>query len=150
MKFDIQKLVQVFEHMKNRVAYGMNHKAPKMTCDSSEIDSIDCSGFVRYALYKSSIDDGFSMPDGSVQIHAWCASLGLGKIDYKNLIYTVNDNKRLFIAFLEPHNGHAGHVWFVFKGKTMESHGGVGVDSRSWDTPILFNNVSACYEIPIQ
>ena len=67
-----------------------------------------------------------------------------------NVQYGKDDPNRLFIGFIQPAGGHPGHVWLIYKGKTLESHGGAGVSSRDWDTPILLSKASAAYELPCE
>jgi hypothetical protein len=38
-----------------------------------------------------------------------------------------------------------GHVWLVHNGFTFESHGGVGPNSRPFNTPILSHIVTDVY-----
>jgi len=108
--------------------YGLGAKAPSLDCDTSAIHAIDCSGFVRYALYRAS---GVDIGDGSVQQHD-----GIELRGFKHS--TVADAGRrdgaVRIAFLSPAAGRGiGHVMLVLDGETIESHGGVGPDRRVWD-----------------
>lgn len=140
-------LEAVFDHMKGRVTYDFGGKAPSLTCDTSEIDGIDCSGFVRYALAKAS-DQKFILPDGSSNQRDRCNQIGLHKLaSYSDVQYGAKDPNRLFIAFIAAHGGHPGHVWLVRGGVTMESHGGAGVSSREWDVPVLKSSACAAYEL---
>lgn len=148
MKVDIVKFLNIFNNMKGKVGYSLGAKAESMTQDSHDIKEIDCSGFIRFALYKS-VSDLKGLPDGSVQIHSWCKQQGFYKLNsYHDIVHTVKDPNRLFLAFLEPSGGHPGHIWTIYMGKTQESHGGVGVSSRPWDSKVLLN-ASECFELPL-
>lgn len=141
-KLDVNKLVEVFDHMHLKpTPYVWGEKAPSMTCDSSEIKGIDCSGFSRYAICKAS-DGVTDIGDGSQQQMEWFEGNPNNATEYRKAGLTKD---RLFIAFIKAANGHPGHVWFVLNGFTMESHGGVGVSSRVWDTPVLMRGVAKCY-----
>ena len=140
----------VFKNMVNRVKYQLGAKAPYLACDTSLIHAIDCSGEVRYLTAKSTNQQTI-MPDGSFYQRLWCEQQQLHKLaQYSDVQYAANDPSRLFICFIEP-NAHEsiGHVFFVCAGVTYESHGGVGVGSRPWDTPVLLNNASEAYEFPM-
>ena len=142
-------LEEVFTHMHlNGVGYSLGAKAPSMTCDSSQIHKIDCSGFVRYAIARAT-EQAVVMPDGSVNQHDWCDSQKLPKLAYPN-VGKPDATGKLFIGFIQPAHGHPGHVWLVHNATTLESHGGVGVDSRPWNSRVLVNAVAACYELPCE
>lgn len=135
-----------------RVAYEMAGKADSGSCaipgglagDSNDVRAIDCSGFVRFSAAKCS-GQACQLPDGSATIHEFCAAENLPRVLYSAV---ATGQGRLFLAFIAPAGGEAGHVWWVHGGMTMESHGGAGVDRRSWDTPVLRRNVCACYVFP--
>ena len=152
---DLTQLQIVYNKLHTQgVKYGWGAKAPSLDAQCSEIKRLDCSGFVQFAIAKAS-DQKVILPEGSVQQHDWCKTQNLYKLaGYDNLLYTIKDPFRLFIAFIVPSN-HPGHVWLEYMGKTLESHGGVGVDSRKWNTPVLYNNAiadnaSAVYELPLR
>ena len=108
---------------------------------------IDCSGWVRAAIAystKDAIGGSIIIPDGSVVQHDWFSNNGFKLTDYSNA--ELEDN-HLRIAFIAPTANEAGHVWLILNGKTLESHGGTGPASRAWNTPVLFNNVAACYVV---
>lgn len=147
---NIPLLLAVFHNMEGRVTYSLGGKADALNEDSHDIDEIDCSGFVRYAVAKAT-NSAVIMPDGSSVQHDWCDNQGLHKLaQYSNVQYGKDDPNRLFIGFIQPAGGHPGHVWLIYKGKTLESHGGAGVSSRDWDTPILLSKACAAYELPCE
>lgn len=146
----------VFRNMVNRVTYGMGEKADEegrqLDTDSHEVDDIDCSGFVRYAIYRASNKE-LRLPDGSQAQLEW-AETHLRKLaKYSDVVNAKDDPHRLFIAFLRvTKKRNVGHVWLLRadgKGnmKTLESHGGVGVDSRAWNVSAL-KSCTDCFEIP--
>lgn len=141
----------VFNNMKGRVKYRLGGKAVSLNADSHTINSIDCSGFVRFALYRASLG-AIMLPDGSVNQHDWVVSQKwhkLGRYSDVGRADVKDDFARLFIAFASPTEVHpVGHVWLVWAGETYESHGGVGVDSRDWNAEVLMHNVTSCYEVP--
>lgn len=42
---------------------------------------------------------------------------------------------------------HAGHVFMVYQGFSIECYGGHGVGRRVWDTPVLTREVSAVFVV---
>jgi hypothetical protein len=90
------------------------------------------------------------LPDGSVKQREWCEGHWRRLARYADVAYAAKDPVRLFIAFLPPVKGRAGHVWLVCAGRTMESHGGKGVNSRSWDYPTLLKGADAAFEVPVR
>lgn len=130
--------------MDGHIKYGFGSKAA-LTVAPESIKAIDCSGFVRYLLFHAS-SERIKMPDGSWIQNDWCKKQKFAEVDYEDA--SCQDNL-LRIAFLPPAKGHAGHVWLIHGGKTMESHGGVGPSRRSWNTPVLYKGVTDCYELAI-
>ncbi len=145
---DLPLLKRVFGELKARsVLYLWGGKAHPLDADSSTITELDCSGFVQYVIAKAT-DQKLILPEGSVDQHNWCDARGLRQLSrYSDVQYARDDPNRLFIAFIEPHGKRAGHVWLVCAGKSMESRGVVGVDSRKWNTPVLLGNACAAYEV---
>ena len=154
-KINLKKLYTTFDNMcLHGVTYKLGAKAPRLDCDTSEIHSIDCSGFFRYAIAKAT-DQKLIIPDGSWVQNDWCRAQGFRKVNYNDLHYA--DPSRLFVAFIRAgHNGAGsiGHVWLNnqmdkdWPIETMESYGGHGVGSRRWDTGILRRLVFECFELP--
>ena len=119
-----------------RVTYGLGAKAPS---DQSQPGNpappgfvhIDCSGFVRAAVRRSTKPEFTAFPDGSVVQHEWVKAHAFkkGAVDDGDL----SDGK-VRIAFLPPTAvaSHIGHVVLIYDGKTLESHGGMGPDRRVW------------------
>jgi len=113
------------------VKYGLGAKVPHLGCDLSEIHELDCSGFVRDALFRTlGRPEDFSFPDGSVQQHEWVIEKGFKESTVED---AKNHDGHLRIAFLTPEDGiSVGHVALLTGGHTYESHGGKGPDSRVW------------------
>lgn len=126
------------------VSYGLGAKAPSLNADSSEFKKIDCSGFFRWALYKAS-GGKIIAPDGSYIQHEWLEKNGFHKVDYRNIKHYGRG--RLFVGIEEPNP--IGHIFMVdgTTMKTLESHGGIGPDSRAADSAMFYRIVDACYEI---
>ena len=136
-----------------RVHYQMGAKADPIDCLPSHLRELDCSGLVSYFVHNTSQTRGF--PDGSVDQHQWCEDNLRALRSYDDLAYTANDPARLFIGFVEPiyQDGEmieAGHVWFVWRGLTYESHGGYGVSSRGWLQPFMTQRHALAYEWPTE
>lgn len=125
--------------------YGLGSKIPLSTpVEKCRNKRIDCSGMVRYLVYHST-DGPAIIPDGSYNQKDW-VSARTDRVDYDVVGEDLNS---LFIAFISPSSTHRiGHVWICRSGWTYESHGGVGPNSRRWDTRILVSEVSACYVLP--
>ncbi len=135
------------------IPYGFGHKAKSLTMLPEKINSIDCSGEVRYLLAQGS-KQNLIIPDGSVTQREWCEPR-LREVDYNDL--PMADESRLFIAFITPFIngcGRVGHVWLAGKfdsdwaPDTLESYGGHGVGSRNWNARTLMRMVHKCFELP--
>jgi hypothetical protein len=63
--------------------------------------------------------------------HDWVKSHGFAKVD---VAAGQNTDDIVRIAFLQPQDvpSHIGHVALLYNGQTIESHGGLGPDSRPW------------------
>ena len=130
--------------MDGHIHYGFGSKTA-LSSRPEDITSIDCSGFVRYLMYQAS-SAALRMPDGSVVQNEWCGHQQLPLVNYRD---AARHDQLIRIAFLPPHHGHAGHVWLIHQGRTLESHGGKGPDRRIWNTPVLIGGVTQCYELAI-
>lgn len=125
LKVDTQLLVSLAQNMQDAgVRYRFGAKMPLTSWRGSR--EVDCSGFVRYALWRASGED---IGDGSVQQHDRIKSAGFKPS-------TPADARRkdgiLRIAFLAPHGKDPGHVVLILNGKTLESYGGHGPGRRVW------------------
>lgn len=113
-----------------RVTYGLGKKAKAGAVPGRDFTAVDCSGFVREAIRRST-DLGNRFPDGSVVQHDWVKANRFQRVDRAQ---GAQSDDTVRIAFLSPGDTQSGigHVVLLFKGKTLESHGGVGPDSRPW------------------
>jgi hypothetical protein len=175
-KIDLNILERDFAQLERRgVGYGYGAKAegffsngkkwnPNSTGNLStsinSIEHLDCSGFIRYVLYRAT-ETELTIPDGSQIQREWCEQLAAANLLHKVNNY-ANTNKyitkeRLFIAFIKPWTngcGEIGHVWLVGQfnkdifAETMESYGGHGVGSRPWNSHTLLREVYSVYELP--
>jgi cell wall-associated NlpC family hydrolase len=119
-------LLVLWAHMAGRVVYQMGAKAPSLDCDSAEIDEIDCSGFVRYAIARATAGR-LIIPDGSAPQLQWCLDEGLERQVY-GAAGSEGDGVLRINFLTEARAAEVGrpgdrHVWFTFNGRTMESHG---------------------------
>lgn len=122
------------------------------------IENIDCSGGVRYIVYKAT-NGQLVLPDGSQdqreQCEQWAQAGLIHKVSYRDAARYMT-RKRLFLCFIKPGEngcGSVGHVWLLVQNEdgyavTLESHGGGGIDSRPWDSHTLLHEVYSCYELP--
>lgn len=162
-KLSRQILVEDFNVLRNnKVTYGWGVKAPaellkywKGSLDS--IKSIDCSGYFRLAIWRSSqgtLDPG----NGSWRQKNWLEKQGYRKLDkYSNVGIKIvaADQSRVFACYVPELvvKGvviKAAHIWLVRGGKTFESHGGKGIDSRPWWmlANLLPGRTISAYELP--
>jgi hypothetical protein len=114
-----------------RVTYGLGAKLPHHgAVPGSDFQQVDCSGFVRELIWLSTTPP-LNFPDGSVVQHEWVQAHQLPTSTIAAA--TANDGV-VRIAFLRPQDSPKGigHVVLVHNGRTLESHGGVGPDSRPW------------------
>jgi hypothetical protein len=117
-----------------RVTYGLGKKFPNDTGapGSQDFTKIDCSGFVKAAIRRSTNPKFTAFPDGSGVQNDWVKAKGFPR-------GTVADGKlddgKIRIAFLTQQDSPSGigHVVLIRGGKTAESHGGTGPNSRAFD-----------------
>lgn len=119
-------------------SYKLGAKAASLTMAPGNIGKIDCSGYVRYALFQAS---GLRLTDGSVNQHDWIKEQGFKRSTVE--AGKLNDGA-LRIAFLTPTaGGGVGHVMLIHSARTLESHGGVGVSRRAWN-PDQYSFMGKC------
>ncbi len=114
-----------------RVRYGLGAKIkPGQQVPGRDFVEVDCSGFVREAIRRSTSLGG-RFPDGSVVQHDWVKAQGFRPVDRSA---GRLDDGAVRIAFLKPADSpqRIGHVVLLHRGRTLESHGGVGPDERPW------------------
>jgi len=114
-----------------RVKYGLGAKVhPHGAEPGSGFKKVDCSGFVRETIWRST-SPHFNFPDGSVVQHDWIKDQGFERLNRADAL--LEDGK-IRIAFLRPQDSpsNIGHVALVHNAKTLESHGSHGPNSRDW------------------
>ena len=114
-----------------RVTYGLGAKVrPHGALPGSGFQKVDCSGFVREAIWRST-DPHFNFPDGSVVQHDWIKDKGYERSSRTDAL--LEDGK-IRIVFLRPQDSprRIGHVALVHNAKTLESHGSRGPNIRDW------------------
>ena len=115
-----------------RVRYGLGAKVPfHGATPGRHFTRVDCSGFVREAIWRAT-SPHLNFPDGSVVQHDWVRAQGFQR-------GTTADGRlrdgAVRIAFLLPQDApnRIGHVVLIHNARTVESHGGVGPNSREWN-----------------
>ena len=114
-----------------RVKYGLGKKiSPHGAVPGTDFKKVDCSGFVRETIWRSTTPH-FNFPDGSVVQHEFIRNKGYVRVTRTDA--SLQDGK-IRIAFYRPQDSpsHVGHVALVHNAKTLESHGSVGPNSRAW------------------
>ena len=136
------------------VPYGWGDKAPSLDCDSAAIHSLDCSGFIRWLLARSS-NQGIILPDGSANMREWLQQnhrdwlVGNGRDAYESAGYQSEATEMdFYLCFIDPNSDHAGHVWGVQDGHTLECYGGHGVGRRPFSQAVLMREVSFVFKVP--
>ena len=127
----------------------------KLSTPPDTIDGLDCSGYMRYVLYQAA---NWVIPDGSQNQLEYFQDGGFDQLAaYGDTNADVGRNA-LSIGFIKPYVngcGPIGHVWLIYKpndgaaAETFECHGGVGVDSRPWNTIVLTHEVYVSFKLPI-
>ena len=117
-----------------RVIYGFGskiHHPPEHPVPGHDFIRVDCSGFVREAIRLSTTPPLTGFPDGSVVQHEWVIGRGYRPTSIDD---AKNNDGKVRIAFLDPSDSPSGigHVALIYNGRTLESHGHVGPDSRAW------------------
>jgi hypothetical protein len=114
-----------------RVTYGLGAKVPfHGAVPSRDFRAVDCSGFIRELIWRSTTPhQGF--PDGSVVQHDFVRDHGFERTTREA---ALRQDGVVRIAFLRPQDSpqRIGHVVLIHNARTLESHGGVGPDSRAW------------------
>ncbi|UVC12309.1 penicillin-insensitive murein endopeptidase (plasmid) [Rhizobium sp. TH2] len=114
-----------------RVRYGLGDKVPFFgAVPGRDFTQVDCSGFIREAIRRVTTPR-LKFPDGSVVQHDWVKANRFLKGTPAD--GALNDGV-VRIAFLRPQDAASGigHVLLIVNGKTTESHGGFGPDTRDW------------------
>ncbi len=114
-----------------RVTYGLGKKVPfHGATPGRDFKKVDCSGFVRETIWRAT-NPRLNFKDGSVVQHDWIRAQGFTKSTKEAAMASDNVVR---IVFLRPQDAPSriGHVALVHNGRTLESHGGTGPNSRAW------------------
>lgn len=114
-----------------RVTYGLGAKVPfHGAVPGRDFQAVDCSGFIRELIWRATTPH-LKFPDGSVVQHDFVRDHGFERSTPQA---ALNQDGVVRIAFLRPQDSpqRIGHVVLVHNARTLESHGGVGPDSRAW------------------
>lgn len=114
-----------------RVRYGLGAKVPfHGATPGTNFTRVDCSGFVREAIWRATTPH-LNFRDGSVVQHDWIRTQGFKR---STPDAALSRDGAIRIAFLRPQDAPrgVGHVALVHNAQTLESHGGVGPNSRPW------------------
>jgi lysozyme family protein len=114
-----------------RVSYHLSSKVPFHGAEpGKDFQAVDCSGFVREAIWRATAPH-LVFPDGSVVQHDWIRAHGFERTTGDA---ALQEDGAVRIAFLSPQDSpqRVGHVVLIHNAATLESHGGVGPDSRPW------------------
>lgn len=144
IQFDYYKMGQIMKGLKaGHISYLLGAKA-KLSRSPDRIRAIDCSGFVRYVIYKTSASNK-KIADGSFQQQKWFEKNGYKKTSYSSVaskidgIVRIAFKKAIKEKITNSETGkeewrvkERGHVWFIINGKTFESRGRVGPSSLPW------------------
>ncbi len=130
------------------VLWGVRYKFGAKFSNPRELHPIghyvDCSGYIQWLVYQGS-DGQLLLPDGSVNQHAEILRLGFPIRDYGAALRDTTG--AVFINFFRPSVRLAGHVWLLSGGRTMESHFGKGIDSRSGKLLAFMGRKVYCYRL---
>ena len=132
---DGEKLIACVEKCQTAgVGYGLGSKAPSLSSEpGKDFKRIDCSGFVRWAVYQASPASARCvMPDGSSVQADWADAQGF-KVSTVDACLLHDGRVRL--ARWNNKVG-VGHIVLVMNGRTIESHGGKGPDRRVWSLDV--------------
>lgn len=115
-----------------RVKYGLGAKVPfHGATPGVHFTKVDCSGFVREAIWRSTTPR-LNFKDGSVVQHDWIKAQGYKKGTIDDALLSDGATR---IVFYRPQDSPSGigHVALVHNGRTLESHGGTGPNTRVWN-----------------
>ncbi|MEJ6708371.1 MAG: hypothetical protein QNK92_06165 [Amylibacter sp.] len=131
MEFNTSNLVSVLNALMGAdIRYEMNRMVGKVRnlagTESDRIRQLDCSGFVEYVIFKSTVHN-VNMPSGSRRQRSFFEQ-GHTEVDYASNAPLIDNTVRVGFRDAE-HEGHgkerhrtkAGHVWLVVNGTTFES-----------------------------
>lgn len=138
------------------VGYVLGAKAPSLDCDITKIKNIDCSGYVRLALYRATKGQ-MVLTDGSQNQREQMEQSGAHQVAKYSDIGQYCTESRLFVCFIKPFTngcGSTGHIWLVHRPamakppRTLESHYHTGINSRLWNYATLKKQFYSGFELP--
>lgn len=113
--------------------YHLGAKINPLSLQATDPDwpgAVDCSGEFRWLLFHALGQPAhFDVPDGSVNQRVWVEDQRFKPSSWQE---ACGLDGYVRVGFLEPQDTSEGigHVWLVFMGKTIESHGSTGPASR--------------------
>lgn len=148
LNINTSKLLTYLRACKDRaIGYGFGDKDPKLGVFPPDYKLIDCSGFVRTALFYATDGESgkYNFPDGSCNQHAWFEQGGFKGTEYGECS-NIDQHVRVGVHAPQGRGGDAiGHIWLVYEGATIESYGGNGPGSHAWNSTWYPESVDACY-----
>ncbi|MBC7808847.1 MAG: C40 family peptidase [Akkermansiaceae bacterium] len=112
------------------VRYGLGAKASKLSATpGTPFTRIDCSGFVRWAVYMASGGEVI-MPDGSWFQEELARKQGFKKSTSESCL--LKDGRVRLAYWKNKDQGGISHIALVLNGKTLESHDSRGPNRRTW------------------
>lgn len=130
-----------------KIPYKLGGKARSLTAKPESLrGGIDCSGFVRLAVYQASPPDArVIMPDGSYFQAEWLDKQGFKKSTVEAGL--LRDG-RVRVAYFQNRGG-ISHIVLLLNGKTLESHGSKGPNRRTWDLRVGWMKKSRVWVLDI-
>ncbi len=154
LPIDVRTLLDVVVALDDKVPYLLGGKPSSIKLTTDELlrergrAGIDCSGFVRWLLFRAS-SGRVKIPDGSVnqrdRFRALADVAGVAAVPYTDC--GQRDGVLRVAGFTKSARVAVGHIWLVVDGQTAESHGRHGVNRRAWDTPSLLRLCTWCYPL---
>jgi hypothetical protein len=154
LQVDVPLLVEVTAALDDRVPYLLGGKPSSIKLTTEQFlaergrTGVDCSGFVRWLLYRAS-GGRVKIPDGSVnqrdRFRARADDTGVAAVPYASC--GDADGILRVAGFTRSARIRVGHIWLVVDGHTIESHGRHGVNRRPWDTASLVDLATWCFPL---
>jgi hypothetical protein len=140
--FDLENRFNQSRSWGVKYRFGAKFADPKQSLPPESY--VDCSGYIRWLVFHGS-GRIFMLVDGSANQRLMVETEGFPKRDYREAL--KDESGTVYICFFRPGPAVAGHVWLLRNGKTMESHYGKGINSRSGRLLSLMGRKVYCYRI---
>jgi cell wall-associated NlpC family hydrolase len=144
---DNKRLTEFLKQIMDGHVHYAQHPRVELSTRPEAVHVIDCSGFVRYVLFR--VCDIALAQDGSWHLNEWCKSYLQSEAEYKCASQMDGIIRVGYFAHPKGKPKHDGHIWLILNGWTMESHGGHGRHGgphrRRWNTKVLTHNVEHSY-----